>query len=103
MHPGVWERLADMLFWLQLCWIFSGFLLMAYLAFKVFPDSGNSSTSQTGSVSVTPPKRELIVLGGYRFEVTQDSHAHRPNVVEFATGPVGPQSAGARISRHSTP
>lgn len=37
MHAGIWETIADALFWLQLCWVFSGFLLMAYLAFKVFP------------------------------------------------------------------
>ena len=40
MHAGIWETIADALFWLQLCWVFSGFLLMAYLAFKVFPSSG---------------------------------------------------------------
>ena len=37
MQSGIWETVADTLFWLQLGWIFSGFLLMAYLAFKVFP------------------------------------------------------------------
>jgi hypothetical protein len=38
VHPGIWETIADALFWLQLCWVFSGFILMAYLAFKVFPN-----------------------------------------------------------------
>jgi hypothetical protein len=37
VQSGIWETVADTLFWLQLGWIFSGFLLMAYLAFKVFP------------------------------------------------------------------
>lgn len=37
MHAGVWETVADALLWMQLCWVFSGFLLMGYLAFKVFP------------------------------------------------------------------
>jgi hypothetical protein len=38
VHAGFWEKVADTLFWLQLLWVFSGFVLMAYLAFKVFPD-----------------------------------------------------------------
>lgn len=37
MHAGVWETVADALLWMQLCWVFCGFLLMGYLAFKVFP------------------------------------------------------------------
>lgn len=45
MH-GIWETVADALFWLQLCWIFSGFLLMAYLAFKVFPTSSKPSDTK---------------------------------------------------------
>jgi hypothetical protein len=42
VHAGVWETIADALFWLQLCWVFSGFILMAYLAFKVFPSPEKS-------------------------------------------------------------
>jgi hypothetical protein len=42
VHAGVWETIADALFWLQLCWVFSGFILMAYLAFKVFPNPEKS-------------------------------------------------------------
>jgi hypothetical protein len=38
VHAGVWETIADALLWVQLCWVFSGFILMAYLAFKVFPN-----------------------------------------------------------------
>lgn len=45
MHAGIWETIADALFWLQLCWVFSGFLLMAYLAFKVFPSPAKPTQS----------------------------------------------------------
>lgn len=46
MQSGIWETVADTLFWLQLGWIFSGFLLMAYLAFKVFPGAPKLSNVQ---------------------------------------------------------
>lgn len=46
MHSRIWETVADALFWLQLGWIFSGFLLMAYLAFKVFPGASKLSNVQ---------------------------------------------------------
>ncbi|MBV9144781.1 MAG: hypothetical protein JO065_02615 [Acidobacteria bacterium] len=41
MQGGIWQTIADALFWLQLLWVFSGFVLMAYLAFKVFPGPAN--------------------------------------------------------------
>ena len=45
MHAGVWETVADALLWMQLCWVFSGFLLMGYLAFKVFPSPSRPTHS----------------------------------------------------------
>ena len=45
MHAGVWETVADALLWMQLCWVFSGFLLMGYLAFKVFPSPSKPTPS----------------------------------------------------------
>lgn len=45
MHAGVWETVADALLWMQLCWVFSGFLLMGYLAFKVFPSPSKPTHS----------------------------------------------------------
>ena len=52
MHAGVWETIADALLWLQLFWVFSGFILMAYLAFKVFPNPEKSGHQD--------------MIGGYR-------------------------------------
>ncbi len=81
MHSGIWERLADALFWLQLCWVVAGFALMIYLAIKVMPRSEEPKTSRIGSYDGN--RRELIVLGGYRFEVTHDASGSRPNVIEL--------------------
>ena len=80
MHSGIWERLADALFWLQLCWVMAGFLLMIYLAVKVMPRSEEPKPSRIGSDN---NRREMVVLGGYRFEVTHDSSGSRPNVIEL--------------------
>ena len=85
MHPSVWETIADALFWLQLFWVFSGFLLMAYLAFKVFPspqDLRNADSScnpqslscvaeETTSIIATDSENgrdKRIVAGNYRLE-----------------------------------
>jgi hypothetical protein len=85
VHPSVWETIADALFWLQLFWVFSGFLLMAYLAFKVFPspqDLRNADSScnsrplscmaeETTSGIATGSENgrdKLIVAGNYRLE-----------------------------------
>ena len=83
MHSGIWERLADALFWLQLCWVVAGFLLMIYLAVKVMPASEESKGSRIGQRVHDSSKSELVVLGGYRFEVTQDPSTTRPKVIEL--------------------
>ena len=83
MHSGIWERLADALFWLQLCWVIAGFLLMIYLALKVMPGSEEPKSSRIGQRAKDSSKSELVVLGGYRFEVTQDSAGTRPKVIEL--------------------
>ncbi len=82
MHSGIWERLADALLWLQLCWVIAGFLLMIYLAIKIMPRSEEPESSQIGQ-RVKASRTELVVLGGYRFEVTQDSSSTRPKVIEL--------------------
>ena len=82
MHSGIWERLADALFWLQLCWVIAGFLLMIYLAIKVMPRSEELKSSQFGQ-GVKASNTELVALGGYRFEVTQDSSSTRPKVIKL--------------------
>ena len=46
MQSPIWQTVADALFWLQLGWILSGFLLMAYLAFKVFPEAPKLSDAR---------------------------------------------------------
>jgi hypothetical protein len=101
MHPRIWETLADTLLWLQLVLICSGFVLMGYLALKVFPAGSAPKTSQNSSHSWASQKRELIMLGGYRFEATQDSTAGRPNVIDFAPSQIDRKSAAAVSSRHS--
>lgn len=83
MHSGIWERLADALFWLQLFWVVAGFLLMIYLAIKVFPRSEERRRSRSGTSGDWSGKREMVVLGGYRFEITQDPSAGRPNVIQL--------------------
>jgi hypothetical protein len=101
MHPRIWETVADTLLWLQLGLICSGFVLMGYLALKVFPDGSHAEVSQMSSHSFANQKPELIMLGGYRFEVTQDSTAGRPNVIDFAPSQIDRKSAAAVSSRHS--
>jgi hypothetical protein len=79
MQPTFWQRLADTLFWLQLGWVVAGLGLMAYLAIKVMPH-GKSSRNET---QPRMPGPKLVVLGGYRFEITQDPPATRPKVIEL--------------------
>lgn len=81
MYSEIWERLADTLFWLQLCWVLAGFLLMIYLAFKVVPHDKGTVHSQIGKIK--PGKPESVILGGYRFEVTQGLGATHTNVIEI--------------------
>lgn len=81
MQPTFWERIADAVFWLQLGWVVAGFGLMAYLAIKVMPmPRGKASRNET---QLRPAKPNLVVLGGYRFEITQDPAATRPKVIEL--------------------
>ena len=82
LHSGIWERLADALFWLQLCWVIASFLLMIYLAVKVMPASEEPKDSRIGQRPHDSSKPDLVVLGGYCFEVTQDPSTTRPKVIE---------------------
>jgi len=101
VHAGVWEKIADALFWLQLFWVFSGFVLMAYLAFKVFPNESKSSNSDSeqrpsrmgSSLSdhEIPNYRAesghastLMVVGNYRLE-SFPQRATPANVIKFRT------------------
>ena len=59
MHAGVWETVADALLWMQLCWVFSGFLLMGYLAFKVFP-SPSKPTHPAGTSALESGATNLL-------------------------------------------
>jgi len=79
MQPTTWERLADTLFWLQLGWVVAGFGLMAYLALKVM-SRGSTSRNETDERALKP---NMVVLGGYRFEITQETGAAHPKVVEL--------------------
>jgi hypothetical protein len=83
LHPGLWEKVVDALFWLQLAWIFSGFLLMAYFALKVFPSDKEEIGSRSESKASTAQRPELITLGNYRFEIVADTSAHRSKVIEL--------------------
>lgn len=90
MHSGAWEVVAETLYWIQLIWVLSGFALMAYLAFRVFPWRSNAqdflSSRRTAtrfsvrngadeSFDIAEPssKPQMIVAGNYRFELFQDS------------------------------
>ena len=85
MHSGTWEVIAETLYWIQLVWILSGFALMAYLAFRVFPwrdDAQDFSLSRRTTIGFSSrngvpatfdlaqpaSKRQIIVAGSYRFE-----------------------------------
>jgi len=102
VHSGLWETVADTLFWLQLCWIFSGFVLMAYLAFKVFPgkqeadpDPNRGSESQRENLprTLSHPTRDRRVMneeiskprivGDYRLEAFPQAPVARAKVIEF--------------------
>ncbi|PYY13359.1 MAG: hypothetical protein DMG61_13605 [Acidobacteria bacterium] len=83
MRPGIWEKVFDALFWLQLVWIFSGFLLMAYFALKVFPADKEATNSRSDSGASAAQRPELITLGNYRFEVASDTSMPRTKVIEL--------------------
>jgi len=100
MHPGFWETVADALFWLQLCWIFSGFVLMAYLAFKVFPgkdesdpDPTTKSRRKNSPVTLSHAmqdrsksnegNQEPMVAGNYRLEAFPQPPITTAKVIEF--------------------
>ena len=88
MHTGIWESVADTLFWLQLCWILSGFLLMVYLAFKIFPKSksrgrnGNEPRADTEESSGIG-NRELMIAGNYRLESFPHVNLSSAKIIEF--------------------
>ena len=94
MHSGLWETVVDTLFWLQLCWIFSGFVLMAYLAFKVFPGNQEPDVNPTRSLRIPSDAAqehsrseqanpELIAAGKYRLEAFPQPPIARVKVLEF--------------------
>jgi len=83
LHSGIWQRLADALFWIQLCWVITGFLLMIYLALKVMPRSEEPKTSRIGQYDDDFSRPRVVILGGYRFDVTQDGSSTRPKVIEL--------------------
>jgi hypothetical protein len=77
VHSGIWEVIADTLYWLQIVWILSGFALMAYLAFRVFPwrDETQNAPSLTRVLPWQNPdnsteraRARTIVAGSYRFD-----------------------------------
>jgi len=82
LHPGVWEKVVDALFWFQLAWIISGFLLMAYFALKIFPAEADIASSHSDP-AVPAQRPKLITLGNYRFEVAPDFPNARTNVIEL--------------------
>jgi hypothetical protein len=67
MQSGIWETVADTLFWMQLVWIFSGFAFMAYLAFRVFPHQRDDPPPSFLN-TVRQNRRERMIAGSYRFE-----------------------------------
>ena len=83
MHSAIWGKIVDALFWLQLTWIFSGFLLMAYFALKVFPGEKQSVNSRSDSAPQIAPRPELITLGNYRFEIAAETPRRQNNVIEL--------------------
>ena len=97
MHTGVWEAIADALFWLQLALVFSGFILMAYLALKVFPGSPNppdlqrdewpdQDRSSKAASADEPSDRDqarLMVAGNYRLESFPAQGTGSAKVIEF--------------------
>lgn len=89
MHTSIWEKVADTLFWLQLCWILSGFFLMAYLAVKIFPQSksqgwnGNADSDPESENSSDAGKRELMIAGNYRLESFPRVTLSSAKIVEF--------------------
>jgi hypothetical protein len=91
VHASIWETVADTLFWLQLCWIFSGFLLMAYLALKVFPKSKPRDRDRSVTESVRPEaknsgragRNELMTAGNYRLESFPQISIPAGRIIEF--------------------
>jgi len=83
LHSAIWGKIVDALFWLQLTWIFSGFLLMAYFALKVFPGEKQTANSRSDSAPQIVPRPELITLGNYRFEIAAETPRPQSNVIEL--------------------
>jgi len=85
VQSGTWEIIADTLYWIQLVWVLSGFVLMAYLALRVFPwrDEtqnvppsrrvlGWQTEQQLPLANVDSPLgrigKQTITAGSYRFD-----------------------------------
>lgn len=91
MHVSIWETVADTLFWLQLCWVLSGFLLMAYLAFKIFPKSKprdrDNNVTESGRPEAQNSDRadrsELMIAGNYRLESFPQTSIPAGRIIEF--------------------
>jgi hypothetical protein len=73
---------------MQLFWILSGFLLMAYLAFKVFPKS--KSQGRNGNEPGAEPEkysgigsRNLMIAGNYRLESFPHATLSSAKIIEF--------------------
>jgi len=88
VHTSIWEKVADTLFWMRLCWLLSGFLLMAYLAFKIFPRS--KSQGRTGNElgadaaeSSAMGNRGLMIAGNYRLESFPHITLSSAKIIEF--------------------
>ena len=93
MHPGIWEKIGEALLWLQLCWILAGFGLMIYLAFKVFPKSGDAARPDRSIAADTSApwhigyhgvdRRQSVIAGNYRLEAFPQARAQKAKVIEF--------------------
>ena len=94
LHSGIWEKIGEALLWLQLCWILSGFGLMVYLAFKVFPKSGDRVRPDRSGIAADTSaswhigyhgvdRRQSLIAGNYRLEAFPQARAQKAKVIEF--------------------
>jgi len=77
VQSGTWEIIADTLYWIQLVWVLSGFVLMAYLALRVFPWRNETQNApaprrvlpwQSSDQPIQRSRARTIVAGSYRFD-----------------------------------
>jgi hypothetical protein len=94
LHPGIWEKIGEALLWLQLCWILAGFGLMIYLAFKVFPKSGDTVRPDRRRIAADTSapwhigyhggdRRQSVIAGNYRLEAFPQARSQKAKVIEF--------------------